>query len=174
MLFLKVLNKVVKAVVIADMGAITVVVAVEVFLRYFLGKTLYITEEFTRYAMVWMVFLGCSVAVAENCHNRVEIFVNYFPVCCRCWLNLLAKLLFCTFLVVLVTQGLIVLPFQADQTVPALNISILWFYLAIPVGGILMILNLLPRIWQDILIVLGKAEPVEEKVEVPSLEGGLS
>ncbi len=173
-MFLKFLNKVVRAILIADLGVITIMVVVEVFLRYFLGKSLYITEEFTRYAMVWMVFLGCSEAVSENCHNRVGIFVEHFPLRLRCWINLLAKLLFCFFLVVLIYQGIIVLPYQLDQVVPTLNVPIFWFYLAIPVGGVLMVLNLLPRLWLDVLVVLGKAEPEKERVEIPELEGGLS
>ena len=173
-MFLDIVNKVVRVVTISMLAIITVLISTEVVLRYCFGSSLDFTEEFSRYTMVWMVFLGSSLAVRENSHNRVEIFVNLFPARTRAWLNLAAQLLFSFFLAFLVFQGCIALPYQFEQIIPTLNISMFWFYLALPVGGMLMFMNLVPLMWQNILIISGKMEPPEEKFEIPVIDGGLS
>lgn len=173
-MFFDILNKVIKAATVLILAVITIFVSVEVVLRYFFGMTLYITEEFTRYSMVWMVFLGASLAVRENAHTRVELFVNFFPGKVRAWLNLAAHLLFVIFLSFLVYEGCIALSFQFEQIIPTLGIPMFWFYLALPVGGVLMILNLLPKIRESVLVISGRMAPPEEEFEIPVIDGGLS
>jgi len=171
-MFFNILNKGIKVATILVLSVITVMVSIEVVLRYFFGKSLYVTEEFTRYSMVWMVFLASSLAVRGNYHNRVEIFVNRFRGRTRVLMNLMAHLLLLVFLVFLIVEGIVALSFQFEQIIPSLNVSMFWFYLALPVGGGLMVLNLLPRIWENVLILLGKSEPCEEAQQTQ--EGDLS
>lgn len=170
-MFFKRFNKAIEVLTVLILALITAMVSVEVVLRYGFGKSLFITEEFTRYALVWMVFLACSLAVADNSHIRVEFVVNLFKGKMRACINLAAQMLFIVFLVFLIVQGTIALPFQRDQIIPTLNISMFWFYMAMPVGGLLMVLNLLPQIWANVLIVTGKVAPPPD--EAPSMEGGL-
>ncbi len=158
MLF-NILNTCIKGLTIAVLSIITLMVSVEVFLRYLFGASLYVTEEFTRYALVWMVFLGASVAIRENYHFRMEILVDRFRGRSRAALDLAAHLLLAVFLVFLIVQGIEALSFQFEQIIPTLNISMFWFYLALPVGGGLMFLNLLPKIWENVQIVSGRCEP---------------
>ena len=171
-MFYRGLNKFIKGLTIFFLSILTVIVPTEVFLRYLFGKSLYITEEFTRYLMVWVVFLASSLAVSENSHISIEIFVNRFRGRTRSCLNLIALLLLLTFLVFLIIEGIIALSFQMDQIVPSLGIPIFWFYLAIPVGSCLMILNLLPKIWQGLKIISGKTKPEQKGETVPSSEPG--
>jgi C4-dicarboxylate transporter DctQ subunit len=170
-MFLKVFNKVIEILTVIILAVITAMVSLEVVLRYGFGHSLFITEEFTRYALVWMVFLACSLSVADNSHIRVEFLVNLFKGRHRAWVNLAAQALFIVFLVFLIIQGAIALPFQAEQIIPTLNVSMFWFYLAMPVGGLLMVLNLLPQIWNNLLIVAGRVVPPPD--EAPGMEGGL-
>jgi hypothetical protein len=44
----------------------TVVVAVQVFFRYVLNQSLFWSEELARYLLVWLSFLGASVAYRDN------------------------------------------------------------------------------------------------------------
>jgi len=170
-MFFKLLNKTIEVLTIIILAVITAMVSVEVVLRYGFGQSLFITEEFTRYALVWMVFLACSLAVVDNSHIRVEFVVNLFKGKMRAFVNLAAQMIFIVFLVFLIVEGMIALSFQFEQIIPTLNISMFWFYLALPVGGALMVLNLLPQIWGNVLIVTGKIAPPPD--EAPTLEGGL-
>jgi TRAP-type C4-dicarboxylate transport system permease small subunit len=171
-MFFDILNKCIRVATIAILSVITVMVSVEVVLRYLFGASLYITEEFTRYALVWMVFLGSSYAIRENSHFRMEIFVDRFRGRTNSWFNLAAQLLLGIFLVFLIVEGIVALSFQFEQIIPTLNISMFWFYLALPVGGALMLLNLLPKIWENIQIVSGRREVTPETAR--GHEGGAS
>jgi len=155
-MFYRNLNNLIKVLTILCLSVLTIIVPIEVFLRYLFGKSLYITEEFTRYLMVWVVFLASSLALREDSHISIGIFVNRFRRRTHFWLNLIAQTLLLTFLVFLIIEGVIVLPYQLDQIIPSLGIPIFWFYLAIPVGSFLMILNLLPKMWQSLKAISGE------------------
>jgi len=155
-MFYRVLNKSIRFLTILFLSVLTVIVPIEVFLRYCFGKSLYITEEFTRYLMVWVVFLASSLALREDSHISIGILVNRFRGRTRSWLNLIGHVLLVVFLVFLIIEGIIALRFQMDQIIPSLGLPIFWFYLAIPVGSSLMILNLLPKIWESLKRVSGR------------------
>ena len=164
-MFFRILNQAIRIVTILFLSTLTVMVPIEVFLRYLFGKSLYITEEFTRYLMVWVVFLASSLALREDAHISIGILVNRFKGRTRSYLNLIAQVLLIVFLVFLTIEGIIALRFQTDQIIPSLGLPIFWFYLAIPVGSLLMILNLLPRIWESWKGISGKlsSSPTREE-----------
>lgn len=155
-MFYRILNKSIRVLTILCLSILTILVPIEVFLRYLFGKSLYITEEFTRYLMVWVVFLASSLALREDSHISIGIFVNRLRGPARAWINLIAQILLVTFLIFLIIEGIIALSFQMDQIIPSLGLPIFWFYLAIPVGSFLMILNLLPKIWESLKGVSGR------------------
>jgi C4-dicarboxylate transporter DctQ subunit len=173
-MFYRVLNKSIRVLTILCLSALTVIVPIEVFLRYLFGKSLYITEEFTRYLMVWVVFLASSLALREDSHISIGILVNRFGGRARSLLNLVAYLLLLIFLVFLGIEGVIALSFQMGQIIPSLGVPIFWFYLAIPVGSALMVLNLLPKMWGSLKGISGEPEVgrPEERLS-PSEPGGL-
>ena len=149
-MFYRTLNKITRILTILLMSVITLIVPTEVFLRYFFGGTLYITEQLTRYLLVWVVFLASSLALTDNSHISIEILVGRFSGRTRLYFDLISQLLLLTFLVFLIIEGVLALSFQTDQIVSTLGISIFWFYLAIPVGSSLMGLNLLAKMWETI------------------------
>lgn len=161
------LNKGIEILTIFFLAVLVIIVPVEVFLRYCLGKSLYITEDLTRYLMVWVVFLASSLALRENSHMSIDLLLNRFKGRARCWFNLFSQALLLTFLIFLIVEGVIALTYQMEQIIPTLDIPIFWFYLAIPVGSILMVLNLLPRIWANLKIISGNAEVEKLKVVLP-------
>lgn len=171
-MFYRVLNNSIKVLTILCLSVLIILVPIEVFLRYLFGKSLYITEEFTRYLMVWVVFLASSLALKEDSHISIGILVNRFQGRTRSWLNLIANMLLVTFLVFLIIEGVIALSFQMDQIIPSLGLPIFWFYLAIPVGSVLMILNLLPKIWESIKIILGKSKSGQHEESLSGNEPG--
>ena len=166
------LNKAVRILTIVLLSVITILVPVEVFLRYFFGGTLYITEQLTRYLLVWVVFLASSLALRDDSHISIGILMNRFRGRARMGFDLIAQLLLLTFLVFLMIEGILVLPFQKDQIVSTLRISIFWFYLAIPVGSFLMILNLLPKMWKNFQRISGRGDLQQEEKTTPGSEPG--
>ena len=59
-------------------GMDLVVVILEVVTRT-AGSTFIWTEEFSRWLLVWMTFIGASVVLREKGHIRVEFFISLCP-----------------------------------------------------------------------------------------------
>ena len=57
----------------------TVVVAVQVFFRYVLNQSLFWSEELARYLLVWLSFLGASVAYRREAHPGIDILQAKMP-----------------------------------------------------------------------------------------------
>ena len=75
----------------------TLVIGLQVFLRYLFDYSFAWTEELCRFLIVWMVFIEAGVALAYGLHTVVEINLDWLPIP-RIWLNLLAKAIMVFFL----------------------------------------------------------------------------
>jgi TRAP-type C4-dicarboxylate transport system permease small subunit len=161
-----VLTKIVRFLVISLTSLFTFIIILEVFLRYVIGISLSFSDELSRYLMIWVIFLASSLAIKEGSHMSIELFVGRFKGKARVWLNLGAQMILLTFLIFLLIESVIVLSNQMGQMIPTLGISIFWFYLALPVGAILMILYLLPAVWENLKGISGKTK-LEAEGEKP-------
>jgi TRAP-type C4-dicarboxylate transport system permease small subunit len=132
--------------VVVAMAVVSVVVIAEVLLRYTLGETLVVTEELSRYLMVWIAFLGSVLLMRDRGHIAAEGLGGWFGPLGRRVLAVVADLLSLAFLLTLTWAGLQTLPGQLDQYLTTINIPIFWFYLAIPVGSGLMAFVIVARL----------------------------
>jgi TRAP-type C4-dicarboxylate transport system permease small subunit len=57
----------------------TVVVAVQVLFRYGLNQSLFWSEELARYLLVWLSFLGASVAYRRKAHPGIDVIQAKLP-----------------------------------------------------------------------------------------------
>jgi len=114
--------------------------AVEIFLRYTPGmKSLGWSDEIMRYLDIWLVFLGAGLAAKTNTHMGMDFFVHrLFPVALLPLVRRISLTIICATLLALMWVGLIKTLGTRDVLIQALDISIAWFYAAIPVGCLLM------------------------------------
>jgi TRAP-type transport system small permease protein len=133
------------------LGLMVVLVA-DVFLgvwsRYVLQATFQWYDEVARLCFVWMVFLGAASAVRSGAHFRLHLLVDRLGPRLRRATDLVVGLLVVVFGGVLVTGGVAMWPVARRQVTDSLELSMLWFYGALPVGGALMILFSLPHLWR--------------------------
>jgi TRAP-type C4-dicarboxylate transport system permease small subunit len=133
------------------LGLMVVLVA-DVFLgvwsRYVLQATFQWYDEVARLCFVWMVFLGAASAVRRGAHFRLHLLIDRFGPRLRRATDLLVGLLVVVFGGVLVAGGVAMWPVARRQVTDSLELSMLWFYAALPVGGALMILFSLPHLWR--------------------------
>jgi len=59
--------------------AMTIVVAAQVFSRYVLNQSLFWSEELARYLLIWLSFLGASVAYRRKAHPGIDTLVAKMP-----------------------------------------------------------------------------------------------
>ena len=126
-------------------SVVSATVVVEVILRYGFGSSLIFTEELTRYTMVWVAFLGGVLALRDGAHVATGGIGERFGPALGRAASLLADGLALLFLLTLTWASIQTLPNQRDQYTTTLEISIFWFYLAIPVGAVLMALVIVGR-----------------------------
>jgi TRAP-type C4-dicarboxylate transport system permease small subunit len=133
------------------LGLMVVLVA-DVFLgvwsRYVLQATFQWYDEVARLCFVWMVFLGAASAVRRGAHFRLHLLVDRLGPRLRRMNDLVVGLLVVVFGGVLVAGGVAMWPVARRQVTDSLELSMLWFYGALPVGGALMILFSLPHLWR--------------------------
>ncbi len=79
----------------------TVLVLVNVFMRYFLHSGVYWTVEVTTSCFVWSVFLGAAGAYRRNMHIGVDMLVNKLPDMAKRIVETIVKL------ILVVTNGYI-------------------------------------------------------------------
>lgn len=143
-LFYRILSRIVEVLIILGSIIIVSTVTIEVVLRYLFGLSLIFTEELSRYLMVWFVFLGSAIAIRDGSHIKITVLVKHFSHKTQQVLSLIAYTLSAFFLVIITIEGIKILPQQLYQMSITMDISLFYFYLAIPVGSVLMIIFLLP------------------------------
>jgi C4-dicarboxylate transporter DctQ subunit len=125
-------------------GVMTAVVVAEVVCRYALGSSIYWAEELSRLTFVWAGFLATSLALRRGVHASVQLAVDALPQAPRRYVQLFALAAVLFFLALIFGAALTVLPHQWIQFTPTMEIRMFWFYLAVPVGMGLMIVQLAP------------------------------
>lgn len=140
------------------LSAMIVIISVQVFRRYVLQNSLDWSEELARYFFIWAVYIGCSFATKEDRHLEVTILrhVNKgkwaMPVTTLAYV---LTIIFCGLVTVWGTQMVFFLV-NTGQKTQALEISMFWIYIAIPLGMGLMCLRTCERLW---LLLTGKIDP---------------
>jgi TRAP-type transport system small permease protein len=142
-------EKIVQITLVGMVGVMTVIIIIQVFMRYLFLYSLSWSEEVARYLMIWVSFLGASLALKYGFHIGVEFVINRIPEKIRGWTNLVAKLGMLLFLIYFTIGGFRVSWAVRDQDSPALLFSMAYAYLSAPVGGLFMIIQLLNLLIED-------------------------
>ena len=142
-------ERIVQFTLVGMVGVMTVIIILQVFMRYLFLFSLSWSEEVARYLMIWVSFLGASLALKYGFHIGVEFVINRIPEKMRGWINLTAKLGVLFFLIYFTIGGFRLSWAVRDQDSPALLFSMAYAYLSAPVGGVFMIIQLLSLLVED-------------------------
>lgn len=128
----------------------TILILVQVFFRYVVDHSISWSEEAARYLMIWMGCLGAVVALRQGRHIGVRVLVERLPGQSYDKLVVpLVQAIIAFLLGVLFWQGVSLSYFNYDQLSPALEIPMLFPYAAVPVGALLMIIDLAADFLED-------------------------
>ncbi len=134
--------KLLHLIIIAMFAIMSGAVFIQVIFRYILHQPIYWSEELPRFLLIWLTFLGSVLAVKNRSHLSITVFVNRFPERIRIWVQCLANLAALIFLLVMVWSGIVIANLTMPNRSAALQMPTGLVYLAVPVGGILMIIYL--------------------------------
>jgi TRAP-type C4-dicarboxylate transport system permease small subunit len=130
---------------------IAVIVNWGVFCRYVLFAPLPWSEQIPKYAMIWMGFLGASVGISRNRHIGFDILVSRLPSMIRKIIIFAGHFIILIFLVMMTIYG-VTFAFAVgfSSKAPMLPIPMFYLFLAVPVGGVFMILQTIIRLVLDV------------------------
>lgn len=116
-----------------------VVMFLQVFARYALGKSIAWAEEISRFAFVWTVFLGIDLATRSDRHIRVTFQLKFLPPALRKATIILADLIWLAFNVVISVEAVkfVHTMFRFPYHSQTLKINLAYVYLIVPLGFVL-------------------------------------
>ena len=139
-------------------GAVTAValtvalvsMAAQVFSRYVIGSSLVWSEELARFALIWSAIIGSAVAYRRGAHIGMTVLVDLLPGPLQRLVFRFVHTAVLGFSAILVWQGwlLALRNFERHQLSAALQIEIAWIYMAIPMGGLLIMVAAAEALWK--------------------------
>ena len=142
------LGNIVEALLLVMMVALCVDVFLGVFSRYVLARTFTWYDEIARLLFVWITFLGAGVGVRRGVHFRLHLLVDRFPRALQRATVIFGVLVVMGFGWILIQQGWKLVELGQFQQTPVMGLSKQYIYLAVPVGGALVILFSLGPLWR--------------------------
>lgn len=130
-----------------------------VVLRYLFAYSFPWSEELTRYLLIWMGLLGAAVLVKERQHIRLTFLIARFPAFARQILEIAFYLIEIAFLILLIQKSWAWAMSMEIMTAPALQISMFWPALAIPVSAALMLFYSIINILEDLQKIIKGHRP---------------
>lgn len=129
----------------------SLIIFINVVMRYVFNTGFIWAEEFVRYEIVWLVFIGGSVAARKGLHIGVEAVLHVLPPAPQRVLKVgvgLICIAFCLMLIVYGTQ-LVAQTQMFGQRTSAMQAPFWMVQLAVPIGASLMLLRFAQRLWRD-------------------------
>ncbi len=148
---IKILNKIIEVII-----AILIVLMVlgnfwQIFTRFVLGNAADWTEEFLRYSLIWLTMLGVPYAYGKNQHIAIEFITDKFSARGKLIDGIFIQVLILLISVfVMICGGVMVTKNAVGQVSAALGMPMQFYYLGVPVCGVLMIVYTLPKLIGDI------------------------
>jgi len=118
-----------------------VVIFVQVICRYVLQVALPWTEEFARFAFIWLIFLANAMAERQKEHFRVSYFVEQAPRRVRYVFWVFGELLIFSFFIWLFMDSLQFVKMGKRMISTVMQLRLDWIYWALPAAIVLGLLN---------------------------------
>ncbi|HSP57865.1 MAG TPA: TRAP transporter small permease [Halomonas sp.] len=123
------------------MLVMTVLIFWQVFARFVIGSPLHFSAEIARFAMIWLTFVGAGYAYRKGLLISVDVVLEFAGPRISRLFRILIILASALFAYILVKYGFEMVGRVVNQTAPSTRISMMWPYLAIPAGGIVILVN---------------------------------
>lgn len=126
------------------------IVAVQVFFRYVLNHSIFWSEELARYLLVWLTFLGASVAYRRHAHATVDVIYRRLPEWGKRISSVLVHLCSLFFFGVMIVYGWQFAHFVRLQISPALNLPKWIPHAVLPVSGLILFIHAMAFLLKDL------------------------
>lgn len=158
------LTKIEKLILNTLLLSVTFVLFFNVVLRL-MGNSFQWAEEFARYGIVWVTFIGASACVYKGAHIGVDAITMILNPRSRRILSLITVIISIVFIVIFTHQSFLITKraYLMGQVSSTLKVSMIYIYGAMPVGGILMLFRLAQDFIRQFKLLISSSEEVSQK-----------
>lgn len=145
--------------------AMTLMVTMDVTLRYVFNAPTKWANEFSAYLAVLVIFLGISYVLRENAHIRVDVVVRKLPRRAQDWIRVITSVILLGYIIILfhLTWDVLVMNFAINKSsFTAMDVPVWPIQAFIPLGLAIMGLLLIQHIFVEAKVALRKTERPEQ------------
>jgi len=139
----EVLNRWIRRVCIVCSGTLFILVIAQILFRYVIKISAPWTEEAARYLMIWMALLAAGIAFQKGQHFNIDFLTSRLRSSTRKKIDLFTGFLTSLFILCIILWGVPFAILGFFTISPGLEITMFLPYLALPVAGAVMMLNLI-------------------------------
>ncbi len=150
-IFSDITNKLISKFVVLLIFLLSLLLGVAVFYRYALNDSIYWSNEVARYILVYIVFLGSTMAHKHKTHIRIDIIFSYISVKSRKYLEIVIALSFLFFWILIIVGSIKLLPLFMMQTTATLQIPYAIPFMALPLSAIIWVLYCTDDLLKEVL-----------------------
>jgi TRAP-type C4-dicarboxylate transport system permease small subunit len=133
----RILGMVLQPVIFVGMISLTAVITLQIVSRVLFTSVSW-TEEVSRFLLIWVTFLGATLAFQQGRHIAVTLMRDNLPLRLRKIVTGLSIMIMIAFLVTLAVIGWRYMNLQSFQKSPSLRISMTYIYAVMPVTAAIM------------------------------------
>jgi TRAP-type C4-dicarboxylate transport system permease small subunit len=126
-----------KHLLIAIVGGLALILMAAVVWRYALNNAIPWSEEVSKYLMVWLTFLGAPIALRHASHISIDLLLKVFPPRGQQAFHFVISLIIILTMGIVFWKGVGFTQLGARQVASSINISMLYMYIAVPIGSLL-------------------------------------
>lgn len=136
---MKGINKILGTLLAAFMAIMVLGCCWQVVTRFVLNNPSKYTEEFLRYALIWLTMLGMPYAYGQDKHISINLITKSFhPKNLLRTKVIIEVVIMLLSVVVLVIGGTMVTMNSVGQISPAMQLPMPVYYICVPISGVLM------------------------------------
>ena len=124
-------------------------VLVQIIMRSVFNHPLTFTEEISRYAYCWMIFLGLSYGTKHAKHIRLDVLVNKLPDIVQLIITILIHIITIGIFAWIFYEGIKYVDYTKINITYALQIKKSYVVLILPISGFLMVAHSIERAVYD-------------------------
>ena len=123
------------------MVVLTIIVFMDVILRYIFKQGFSWTQEVATLMLVWFSLIGMAIGVLERIHISIEMFTAKLPEKAIQVLECIYHILIAVFGGTMVYYGLLIMNMTKLSTLPATKMPSSVLYVILPLSGLLVLIN---------------------------------
>nr|WP_312884230.1 TRAP transporter small permease [Clostridium psychrophilum] len=129
-------DKIEIAICVVLISLMTILVFVQVIMRYVMGNSLVWSEELARYLFIWLIYIGISYGAKIMKHIKIDASLKLFPLKIRPVTVIVGDTLFLVFSLFITFSAFLVVQKEITlgQTSPAMQLP-MWIIYAAPMIG---------------------------------------